>query len=232
MNITLTRYKIEADVPESLEFIFISDLHGCDNEPILKIIAENPHDAILIGGDLIHDGNNYRSGLDFLKSVSNNGEICFMSLGNHEKRYPGDIKRVLRNCGATLLDDSYVIFRGIVIAGLTSGEFHGKDPDLTYLKSLTLLDPFKLLLCHRPEYFPKYIKDLPIDLVLSGHAHGGQWRFFGKGLYAPGQGIFPKYASGIYENRLIVGRGLGNGHLIPRINNSPEILVISILPKN
>ena len=88
-----------------------------------------------------------------------------------------------------------------------------------------------MLLCHHPEYYPKYIKDLPVDLTLSGHAHGGQWRLFGRGAYAPGQGIFPKYTAGVYENRLLVSRGLGNLYIVPKINNPPEILKIKISSK-
>ena len=73
------------------------------------------------------------------------------------------------------------------------------------------------------------IKPLPIDLTLSGHAHGGQWRFFGRGVFSPGQGLFPKYTSGMYDGgRFIVGRGLGNPIIIPRIFNSPEVLVIRL----
>jgi hypothetical protein len=78
------------------------------------------------------------------------------------------------------------------------------------------------------EYYPKYFKDMPLDLIVSGHAHGGQWRFFGRGVYAPGQGILPKYTSGLHDGRFIVCRGLGNPHLVPRINNKPEIIEIDI----
>ena len=90
---------------------------------------------------------------------------------------------------------------------------------------------FKLLLCHHPEYYSKYIKDIDVDLTLSGHAHGGQWRILGQGIFAPGQGIFPKYTSGLIDGRLIVSRGLGNTHRIPRINNKPEIINLIITKK-
>ena len=100
------------------------------------------------------------------------------------------------------------------------------------------LDAVNCLFCFCPLYSiadcggnPKYIKDLPVDLTLSGHAHGGQWRFFGKGIFAPGQGIFPKYTKGVYENRLIVSSGLGNQTVVPKINNPPEILKVNIKSK-
>ena len=93
-------------------------------------------------------------------------------------------------------------------------------------------DGYKILLSHHPEYYEPYIKELPIDLVLSGHAHGGQCRIFGQGLIAPGQGFFPKYTSGIYDERLIVSRGIGNQFIVPRVNNPREIIVIKINGEN
>ena len=84
-----------------------------------------------------------------------------------------------------------------------------------------------MLLCHHPEYYEKYLKDRPIDLIVSGHAHGGQWRFFGRGVLAPGQGLFPKYTYGVHDDRLVIGTGLKKGSvLIPRLFNSPEVVFI------
>lgn len=229
----ISRYDVFADVEQKSVFLFFSDLHGCDNAPLFEAVKNIPHDAILVGGDLVHNEKNYRRGLEFLKEVSAHSK-CFVCLGNHDSCYPGEIRNEVKKSGATLLDNSHVEFRSILLGSLTSGEFYMPDkvPDIAWLEKFSKLDGFKLLLCHRPEYFSKYIKKLSIDLTLSGHAHGGQWRVAGRGIYAPGQGIFPKYTSGMYENRLIVGRGLGNPHIIPRINNPPEILVINILPIN
>lgn len=228
----ISRYSVFADVSQSTTFLFFSDLHGCDNAPLFEAIKAVPHDAVLIGGDLIHDENNYKRGFEFLEGLPS-GEKCFVCLGNHDSCFPGEIRKEITVRGATLLDNSHVDFRGIRLGSLTSGEFYMPEmkPDLAWLEEFSRLEGFKLLLCHRPEYFKKYIKSLPVDLTVSGHAHGGQWRVFGRGIFAPGQGVFPKYTSGMYENRLIVGRGLGNPHIIPRINNPPEILVIDILPK-
>ena len=231
VKISLSNHTVFADLSQKSTFLFVSDLHGCDNEPIFDIINNTPHDAILVGGDLVHDEKNYKKGIEFLNKVSPNGN-CFVVLGNHESCFPGNIRKEICASGATLLDNSYVEFGDIKLGGLTSGEFYKPMyPNTAWLKEFSGLDGFKVLLCHRPEYYAKYIKKLPIDLTLCGHAHGGQWRIFDRGIYAPGQGIFPKYTSGIYENRLIVSRGLGNPHVIPRINNSPEILVINVLPK-
>ena len=99
-------------------------------------------------------------------------------------------------------------------------------PDLAWLKDFEQQDGFKILLCHHPEYRDRYLKDMKIDLILSGHAHGGQIRFAGQGLFAPGQGLFPKYTSGMYGN-LVVSRGLANtAGFIPRLGNPTEIVYL------
>ena len=144
---------------------------------------------------------------------------------------------MVKETGAVMLDNEYVEFMGVKIGGLTSGFAYGgvqgkfektPEPKLEFLNEFDSLDGFKILLSHHPEYYPRYIKETGINLTLSGHAHGGQWIFFGKGVFAPGQGIFPKYTSGMHDGRFIVSRGLGNPHLIPRINNAPEFIVINI----
>ena len=91
-------------------------------------------------------------------------------------------------------------------------------------------DNYKLLLAHRPEYFDVYAGN--VDLVLSGHAHGGQFRIpFVGGLVAPGQGFFPEYYEGSYikeDTEMIVSRGIGNSIIPFRINNKPEIAVAEL----
>ncbi len=232
MKVTTTKYTFYTDIHENLTFIFVSDLHGCENDPILDMIKQAKPDGVLVGGDFIHDSSVYKSGLEFL-TLSSKLSPTFVALGNHEHRYDGDIRGEVVKRGATLLDNSSLNFKEINIGGLSSCEFNGTgEPDTVWLDSFAHLKGFKLLLCHRPEYYEKHIKHLPIDLTLSGHAHGGQWRFFGQGLYAPGQGILPKYTSGMHDGRFIVGRGLGNPHLVPRINNKPEIIILNVRPLN
>lgn len=91
--------------------------------------------------------------------------------------------------------------------------------------------PFRILVSHRPEHFASYARE-GIDLVLSGHAHGGQWRVPGLGgLYAPSQGILPKYVSGVHEEgntKMVVSRGLGNSGFPLRLNNRPEVVVVTL----
>lgn len=235
-RLRITEYKIPA--PASLTFAFVSDLHDCDNIPVLDAIDRITPDAILVGGDFIHNTKIYKRGIEFLRLSSERYPV-FFSLGNHEKKFEGDLYSHLATVDAVLLDDSATDFRGIKIGGLSSGYVLGDTqghvkatppPNLEWLNEFSRADGFKILLSHHPEYYPRYIRDTAVNLTLSGHAHGGQWRFFGCGVFAPGQGIFPKYTSGMYENRLIVGRGLGNPHSIPRICNDPELVILKLTP--
>ena len=105
-------------------------------------------------------------------------------------------------------------------------------PDLRWLERFSAFQGFKLLLCHHPEYYPVYIKPLDIDIILSGHAHGGQWRLFGRGVFAPGQGLFPALTSGVYDNRLVVSRGLANTAGVPRIFNPTELVIVKLIPQS
>ncbi|MGB4138298.1 MAG: metallophosphoesterase, partial [Saccharofermentanales bacterium] len=90
-------------------------------------------------------------------------------------------------------------------------------------------DGFTVLLSHRPELFDVYV-DCGVDLVLSGHAHGGQFRLpFVGGIVAPDQGLFPKYDAGLYaaeSTNMIVSRGIGNSIIPFRFNNRPEVVLI------
>ena len=145
------------------------------------------------------------------------------------KYFSPDELDLIFDSGATVLDDAFVLEDGIAFGGLTSGFINqGRKPDIDWLDEFCALDCPKILLCHHPEYYKKYLKNRDIDLIVSGHAHGGQWRFFGRGLFAPGQGIFPRYTSGVHDGRLVVSRGLKTGGKIPRIFNEPEIVFLKI----
>ncbi len=235
MKMQINSYKIKSDKASGLRFAFVSDLHGCKNAPVINALSRLMPDAVLVGGDFLHSNEEYESGFEFL-------ELCakrfptFVSIGNHERRFLGDLVFRINQTGAVLLDNCFTDFCGVKIGGFSSPyeKKHTKSenreiylPNYGWLSDFANEKGFKLLLCHRPEYFERYILPLDIDLTLSGHAHGGQWRFFKRGVYSPGQGVFPKYTFGSYfDNRLIVGKGLGNGKWVPRINNKKEIVLI------
>ena len=178
---------------------------------------------------------------------------CFVSLGNHEWLLSPEDLALVRETGVTLLDNEWTRFGPLVIGGLSSAyvkgyrayraehagqryplpdNIHhvarGVEPELGWLADYTAQEGFHLLLCHHPEYWPRFLRGLPIELTLSGHAHGGQIRLFGQGLYAPGQGALPKYTSGLYEDRLLVSRGLSNNVVIPRLFNPTELVYLDL----
>lgn len=180
----------------------------------------------------------------------------YLSLGNHEWMLCEEDLAALRNTGVTLLDNAftYITLNGIptVIGGLTSSSLleyrnnashldvveqslryppapHHRDstqlPEVDWLTDFAAAPGYHILLCHQPEYFS--LLPAGAELVLSGHAHGGQWRICGRGIFAPGQGFFPRWTAGIIEGRMIISRGLANTTGVPRINNPAEIVYIT-----
>ncbi len=97
-------------------------------------------------------------------------------------------------------------------------------PVLDWLPSFACQPGYKILLSHHPEYYP--LIPPAVDLILSGHAHGGQWRIFGHGVWSPGQGFWPRWTRGVYKGRLVVSAGLNNTTWVPRIGNPTEVVYI------
>ncbi len=173
---------------------------------------------------------------------------CF-SLGNHEWMVTQEEIDLIGQTGVVVLDNKWVEMPGnpsVIVGGLTSaavtdyrrnpdkeGWLAVADPsaaDTSWLDEFERQDAYKVLLCHHPEYWPRFLKNRKIDLVLSGHAHGGQIRLFGRGLYAPGQGILPRYTSGVHFGpcgALVVSRGLANTvRGVPRLFNPTEVVYL------
>ena len=129
----------------------------------------------------------------------------------------------------TVLHNQYVQHTSLCIGGLTSAA--GGVIATDWLSDMQSQEGFRLLLCHHPEYYERYVKRFALDLTVSGHAHGGQWQFFGRGVYAPGQGLFPRYTNGFYdEQRLLVSRGLADRYHIPRLGNPKQTVLLHLLP--
>ena len=243
MQLKTEIYHISAGLPKPITFAFASDLHDCDPLPVMKVIQAQDVDAVLVGGDIIHDHEHYQNGVDFLARCATKYKT-FCCIGNHERYYRGDLTALIASSGAVLLDNAMIEYGGIWIGGLSSGCVAGGDmrrkvpllwrfrqtppPQLDFLSHFSEHKGFKLLLCHHPEYWQRYIKPLDVNLTLSGHAHGGQWQICSRGVFAPGPGLFPRYTSGLYHERLLVSRGVGNPHCIPRICNSPMVAIIHI----
>lgn len=241
-----------AKIPEEFNgyrIVHISDLHnkqfGQNQERLLiKIQAVSP-DIIVVTGDLI-DRRKYDldTAMVFINGAMKIAPVYYVS-GNHEA-WSGDYKNIsekLRSSGVQILDDTKAtLFKGkgkIEILGLSDPDFltssymDGTNSSKLkeHLRGLSDDSVFQILLCHRPELFDLYANE-KIDLIFSGHAHGGQFRIpFVGGLVAPDQGLFPKYTSGAYtqnKSTMVVSRGLGNSIVPMRIFNRPEIVVVTL----
>jgi len=153
----------------------------------------------------------------------------YLSFGNHEQKLRDEDYRFLIREGITLLDncDTCVNIKGLrmQIGGMSSWEYEDFLADFKAKKG------FKLLLCHHPERFEPFIMDSDIDLTLSGHTHGGQFRIGnrGRGFFVPGQGLFGCLAHGcFYGGRLIVSSGCSNTVVCPRVCNPRELVLVTL----
>ncbi len=217
----------------------ISDLHnaqfGDENRELLSLLAQAEPDAIVLTGDLVDSCRpEFDTAVNFAAQAVAIAP-CYYVPGNHESRLNySALRDRLRAVGVTVLEEQAVtLHRGterIRILGLRDPDFF-QEEEADVLDSLTTETGFEILLAHRPEKLPRY-SQTGVDLVFSGHAHGGQIRLpLLGGLFAPGQGLFPQYDSGLYyegQTAMLVSRGLGNSIFPFRFNNRPEILVCTL----
>ena len=252
-DLEIYKYNVKSeDIPsefDNFRIVQISDLHnaefGENNEKLLLMLKQADADIIAITGDMIDSRN---TGVDvaisFAQKAVNIAPVYYVN-GNHESRVLGEyekLKQGLTDAGVTILENSSADItigdEAITLIGINDPTFRMELVDDTMEQNIAHQledvipdnDNYKVLLAHRPEYFDVYAGN--VDLVLSGHAHGGQFRIpFIGGLVAPGQGFFPEYYEGshIKENtEMIVSRGIGNSIIPFRINNKPEIIVAEL----
>lgn len=235
---------------DGYKIVQISDLHNKDFNGILseKIRKVNP-DIIVITGDLIDRRNTQIDiAIEFIEEINRIAPIYYVS-GNHEQLFAeyNTLQEELKSLNVQIIDNSYIELNegtyeiglmGIADPAIQQDEHtYLWSDDTQYiknnLKKLTedINTDFNILLSHRPEQFSIYQKS-GVDLIFSGHAHGGQIRLpIIGGLVAPGQGLFPKHTSGIHsdgETSMVVSRGLGNSIFPLRIFNRPEIIVVNL----
>ena len=241
-----------AIVPEefnNFKIVHISDLHnkvfGKEQDKLIDKVEALEPDIIVITGDLIDRRRyNLEKSMYFINSAVNIAPIYYVS-GNHEAwsgRFP-EIEERLIEASVKIIDDSETEIRrgnsSIKLLGLSDPDFltsdyiDGTDTSKLEENLIRLSDgeEFKILLSHRPELFELYSGN-NIDMIFSGHAHGGQIRIpFIGGLIAPDQGFFPKYTAGSYTSNIstmYVSRGLGNSLFPVRVFNRPEIISVTL----
>ena len=224
----------EEFLPEAFDgyrIAHVSDFHNANlTDKLIAQLEEADPDIICITGDLVDcRRSNLEIAIDFaVKAV----EIapCYYVTGNHEVRLPKEryteLLHGLESCGVIVLKDQAVILskdnEEIALAGHSWGATDS-------VGSISDFSGYQILLSHQPETFDDYVS-AEYDLVLSGHAHGGQFRLpFLGGLYAPSQGIFPKYDEGVHSDGrtdMIISRGIGNSTIPLCFNNRPELIVV------
>lgn len=250
--LTVGRHTLSpANLPESFSgfrIIQVSDLHNKDfkGRLIRKISSLNP-DIIVITGDIIDSRHTDTDiALKFAENAVNIAPVYYVT-GNHESRlkdiYP-EFRESLENLGVTVLDCRSVTLEKngdeIVLAGMNDLTFYGSstldENTIVFKEMLNNLgrekgDRTGILLSHRPEIFDTYVES-GFEVVLTGHAHGGQIRLpFVGGILTPNQGFFPEYDAGLYQKEntsMIISRGLGNSLFPFRINNRPEIILCEL----
>jgi len=246
ISLKTTAYTLSHPRAPELTMVLAADLHCRPHADALVLLEQIRPDIIVSSGDMMHGCENNRvddsfnlPGLTFLAEAAKTAPV-YLSIGNHEKGMMAGNREILAERGITLLDNEWVSAHGMLIGGLSSTIRCGYKrtdetplPDTDFLTRFAAEKGFHLLLNHHPEFWPALLCGTGIELTLSGHAHGGQWHLLGRDIWSPGQGLFPKYASGMHRNAagetLIVSRGMANTvKLAPRFGNPRELVVIRL----
>lgn len=254
VRLKIVEYTITPDkITNPIRIALVTDLHSCKygngQKTLINAIEKQKPDIVLLGGDIFDDKIPDENTELFLAGIAGKYP-CYYVTGNHEywSHRVDEMLDTLRKYNVTILDGKSetveVNNQKISISGIDDpdanlyngkGEgFYAQLDEISQIKDDSL---FTILLAHRPSYVNKYL-DYNFDLVLSGHAHGGQWRipFLLNGVFAPDEGFLPKYAGGQYDfpnGKLIVSRGLARESTsVPRIFNRPELVIVNLEPNN
>ena len=254
-HLTVNNYAFSSEkVHEDLRIVVLADLHdhrfGDLNEKLVNKVLEQQPDLVLLVGDFLNrDSENSSVPLDLIRTFDGRVPLYF-ALGNHEIDYMNvghpELIEEIEALGVPVLEEEYVDLdiKGtpIRLGGMYAyafskdGENIVPEPEKSFLEDFVATDRLKLMMAHRPDsfVFGDASKLWDIDLVMSGHDHGGQVvvPFFG-GLYGGDQGYFPEYIHGMYEKdniHIFVTSGLSSHfQLLPRFNNPPEVTVLDFV---
>lgn len=240
-------YEIESEkVAEDVRVALITDLHCCDygegqRELMDAVEAQRP-DIVLLAGDIIDDDRSlsWERGYATVEALAERWPTYYVT-GNHElwTNEEDAVCAELEKRGAVVLRGETVSVAGLTLCGVDDPDVGENAWQEQLSKVSAALDgtSFSILLSHRPERVEDYVGK-GFDLVVSGHAHGGQWRLPGiiNGLIAPNQGLLPQYAGGQYAledgTTMVVSRGLARESTwVPRIFNPPELVMIDVVEK-
>lgn len=248
-RLIVRHYEIDAEeITAPVRLAVVTDLHECDygegGVELLTAVRGQTPDVVLCVGDMFADGGSYAYGLAVMEALAAEWPTYYVT-GNHEY-WTNEVDRIsalVAETGVTVLDQACAMLemngQRISLCGVPDPYamvYSGApDTEVQLAQTIVQAEPgtFTLLMAHRPELIDKYAA-ASFDLVVSGHAHGGQVRIPGllNGLYAPNQGWLPKYAGGLYEaddTQMIVSRGLARESTrLPRIFNRPELVIVTL----
>lgn len=245
-NICVTEIEYQSSrIPNTFDgfrILHISDLHnrlfGSNQYKILERTEKIAPNIMVITGDLIdRNRTNINTAMAYVSRAAKIAPVYYVS-GNHEKKsgYYVQLSKRLREAGVHILDNDFidVSFMGskLTLIGLKDPSFGTEEEFEENIEKLvkSVNADFKMMLAHRPRM--QLYKNYDIDFCFAGHAHGGQFRFpIIGGLYAPEQGVLPKYTSGLHTEcgtSMIVSRGLGNSVFPIRLFNPPELVVVTL----
>lgn len=258
-DLTTAYYEVLSGLTASIRIVQLSDLHshvfGTENDVLVQLVAQQQPDLIAMTGDMLDKRDaDAEVVCALIRDLQDIAPIYYCH-GNHEKEWMSnngtDLNAQLTEAGAVVLDTGYT---DITVKGqeLRIGGYHGYyrywgmhttdreewAQQEAFAESFENTVLFKLLLCHIPTGWLDWGRyhDFPVDLVLTGHFHGGQIRLpLIGGLYAPYVGLFPEYTEGMFEGEaatVVLSTGLGSSPGIPRINNPPQVVVVDLVPEN
>lgn len=231
--------KIKNDV----RFVILSDLHGAyygkDNQDLIEMVRTANPDGLLLPGDIFDEWCDVEKTFHLLEQLKD--IPMFYCTGNHEEHREDiyELLERLRQLGIHVLHketETLTIKDTTIEIGGIRCYLSQLNYDAKELNPMFHTEYYRILLSHRPHWVDLY-KEMDCDLVISGHAHGGQWRLPNghRGLIAPQQGFFPKYTEGVLslgKVKLVISRGLVRDyHGIPRLFNNPEIIVLDLKPE-
>ena len=241
-KLSVTYYDIpEPKLSAPVRIAFLSDLHntqyGAGMSELINAVDKTSPDAVVFGGDLFDSRWNEKNTQLLIKALVQRYP-CYYAVGNHEfyNNEQDIIMRETAALGVKVLSGTYseLETNGGTVRFIGSDKWLGNSTDISAAVSDNAVN---ILIYHYPEDFPK-LKGQGCSLILSGHAHGGQWRFppLINGVYSPGEGFFPKYTSGLYtdgNDRMLVSRGLARtvrDIIFPRVFNRPALVCITLTP--
>ncbi|MBQ8927555.1 MAG: metallophosphoesterase [Oscillospiraceae bacterium] len=246
-RLRVREYTVETGVlTQPVRLALVTDLHSCrygeGEKTLLDALDAQAPDAVLLGGDIFDDVLDDDNTEAFLAGISGRYPVYYVT-GNHEYWngvYPQKMECLSRYEITRLAGSREVLSLPggeLTVCGVDDPECYTTGQRDGFEEQLAAVTPqgegYTVLLSHRPERFADYT-DAGFDLVLCGHAHGGQWRIPGllNGLWAPDQGFFPKLAGGVYtqgDTTMIVSRGLARESTrIPRLYDPPELVIVTL----